>query len=134
MSLFCCIQPSPPIALIWGLPASPLHQLITTFIPPIVSVGAFNSTFSISLSTSPKCLFLFLSTPLENSRPLQLEQNTYILKINVVLDLMINTHLGEILRVRISMSLSLAPTFSYHSRGETITSFRPLSCSYTLAS
>ena len=25
------------------------------------------------------------------------------------------------------MSLSLAPTFSYHSRGETITSFRPLS-------
>ena len=31
-----------------GLPASPLHQLITTFIPPIVSVGAFNSTFSIS--------------------------------------------------------------------------------------
>ena len=55
------------------------------------------------------------------------EQNTYILKINVVLDLMINTHLGSILRVRISMSLSLAPTFSYHSRGETITSFRPLS-------
>ena len=54
-------------------------------------------------------------------------ENTYILKINVVLDLMINTHLGEILRVRISMSLSLAPTFSYHSRGETITSFRPLS-------
>ena len=47
-----------------------------------------------------------------------LEQNTYILKINVVLDLdMINTHLGEILRVQISMSLSLAPTFSYHSRG-----------------
>ena len=44
-------------------------------------------------------------------------ENTYILKINVVLDLMINTHLGSNLRWRISMSLSLAPTFSYHSRG-----------------
>ena len=50
------------------------------------------------------------------------DQNTYILKINVVLDLMINTHLGSILRVQISISLSLAPTFSYHSRRKTITS------------
>ena len=33
----------PQIALIWG---DRMHQLITTFIPPIVSVGAFNKTLS----------------------------------------------------------------------------------------
>ena len=114
MLLFCFLSTTSTEASTASTEASTASTEASTASTEASTTSTEASTASTEASTASTSLCLEKCPPFD--------QNTYILKINVVLDLMINTHLGSILRVQISMSLSLAPTFSYHSRRKTITS------------